>query len=257
MVGRDSGRDESRRSGPSAVHGSTSHDDAGNDARSSPPTGRLEGLKLLHSQLQSRGACFHVFTSSIFSRVRAPTGSLAPGSPPATTSIVAGVDAGDATRRAQGAARLTRDQGIRDDTSVEKLAGLRALFAADGTVTAGNSSSINDRALARGLGRPHHRPRCARARPPRRGRRRRRDLHRRRAGSRRGPRTLRPGTGLATRARSRGRPRVRPARARRSSRPARSSRRRNPGRMPRRRARSSRRPAPTLLTADTARRRSS
>lgn len=60
---------------------------------------------------------------------------------------------------------LTRDEGIRDDASVEKLAGLRALFAADGTVTAGNSSSINDRALARGLGRPHHRPRCARARP--------------------------------------------------------------------------------------------
>jgi acetyl-CoA acetyltransferase family protein len=45
---------------------------------------------------------------------------------------------------------LTRDEGIRDDTSVEKLAGLKALFAADGagTVTAGNSSSINDGASA-------------------------------------------------------------------------------------------------------------
>ena len=45
-------------------------------------------------------------------------------------------------------AELARDEGIRDDTSVERLAGLRALFAADGTVTAGNSSSINDGASA-------------------------------------------------------------------------------------------------------------
>jgi acetyl-CoA acetyltransferase family protein len=45
---------------------------------------------------------------------------------------------------------LPRDEGIRADTSLEKLAGLRALFAADGagTVTAGNSSSINDGAAA-------------------------------------------------------------------------------------------------------------
>lgn len=47
-------------------------------------------------------------------------------------------------------AELARDEGIRDDTSVEKLAGLPALFAADGegTVTAGNSSPINDGASA-------------------------------------------------------------------------------------------------------------
>ncbi|MFT4307275.1 MAG: thiolase family protein [Microbacterium sp.] len=47
-------------------------------------------------------------------------------------------------------AELARDEGIRDDTSVEKLAGLKALFAADGggTVTAGNSSPINDGAAA-------------------------------------------------------------------------------------------------------------
>ena len=52
-------------------------------------------------------------------------------------------------------AELVRDEGIRDDTSVEKLAGLKALFAADGsgTVTAGNSSSINDGASALLLGR--------------------------------------------------------------------------------------------------------
>jgi acetyl-CoA acetyltransferase family protein len=52
-------------------------------------------------------------------------------------------------------AELARDEGIRDDTSAEKLAGLRALFAADGagTVTAGNSSPINDGASAVLLGR--------------------------------------------------------------------------------------------------------
>lgn len=49
-------------------------------------------------------------------------------------------------------AELARDEGIRDDTSLEKLGTLRALFAADGTVTAGNSSPINDGASAVLLG---------------------------------------------------------------------------------------------------------
>ncbi|MEQ6898004.1 thiolase family protein [Microbacterium sp. KR10-403] len=51
-------------------------------------------------------------------------------------------------------AELARDEGIRDDTSLEKLGKLRALFASDdaGTVTAGNSSSINDGASAVLLG---------------------------------------------------------------------------------------------------------
>ena len=49
-------------------------------------------------------------------------------------------------------AELTRDEGIRDGSTVEKLAGLRALFVEDGTVTAGNSSSINDGASAVLLG---------------------------------------------------------------------------------------------------------
>ena len=49
-------------------------------------------------------------------------------------------------------AALSRDEGIRDDTTLEKLGGLRALFAADGTVTAGNSSPINDGASAVLLG---------------------------------------------------------------------------------------------------------
>lgn len=43
---------------------------------------------------------------------------------------------------------LAMDEGIRIDTTTDKLAGLRALFAKDGSVTAGNSSSINDGAAA-------------------------------------------------------------------------------------------------------------
>lgn len=47
-------------------------------------------------------------------------------------------------------AELSRDEGIRDGTTVERLATLRPLFApvGSGTVTAGNSSSINDGAAA-------------------------------------------------------------------------------------------------------------
>jgi len=48
---------------------------------------------------------------------------------------------------------LARDEGIRDDSSVDKLAGLKPLFAADGSVPAGNSSPINDGASAVLLGR--------------------------------------------------------------------------------------------------------
>ena len=43
---------------------------------------------------------------------------------------------------------LARDEGIRENTTLEQLASLRALFAAAGTVTAGNASSINDGASA-------------------------------------------------------------------------------------------------------------
>ena len=39
---------------------------------------------------------------------------------------------------------VSRDECIRPDTSLEKLAGLRAVFRKDGTVTAGNSSPMND-----------------------------------------------------------------------------------------------------------------
>ncbi|MBV0894603.1 acetyl-CoA C-acetyltransferase [Microbacterium sp. NC79] len=43
---------------------------------------------------------------------------------------------------------LTRDEGVRPETTTETLAGLRAAFAKDGTITAGNSSQISDGASA-------------------------------------------------------------------------------------------------------------
>lgn len=44
--------------------------------------------------------------------------------------------------------RITRDEGVRPDTTVETLAGLRAAFAEGGSITAGNSSQISDGASA-------------------------------------------------------------------------------------------------------------
>ncbi|WP_322411999.1 acetyl-CoA C-acetyltransferase [Microbacterium invictum] len=43
---------------------------------------------------------------------------------------------------------VTADEGIRPETTVETLAGLRPAFAKDGTITAGNSSQISDGASA-------------------------------------------------------------------------------------------------------------
>jgi acetyl-CoA acetyltransferase family protein len=43
---------------------------------------------------------------------------------------------------------LTRDEGIRADSSLEKLAKLKPAFVKDGTVTAGNASPLNDGAAA-------------------------------------------------------------------------------------------------------------
>ncbi|EHR60438.1 thiolase family protein [Saccharomonospora cyanea] len=43
---------------------------------------------------------------------------------------------------------LRRDEGVRPDTSPEKLAKLKAVFRADGTVTAGNASPLSDGASA-------------------------------------------------------------------------------------------------------------
>jgi acetyl-CoA acetyltransferase family protein len=51
-------------------------------------------------------------------------------------------------RDADGPPLLERDESIRPDTSLEKLARLRPAFRPDGTVTAGNSSPLNDGAAA-------------------------------------------------------------------------------------------------------------
>ena len=44
--------------------------------------------------------------------------------------------------------RLTRDEAIREDTSLERLAALRPAFRPEGTVTAGNASPLSDGAAA-------------------------------------------------------------------------------------------------------------
>ncbi|WP_159830169.1 acetyl-CoA C-acetyltransferase [Arthrobacter sp. 9AX] len=43
---------------------------------------------------------------------------------------------------------VSTDEGVRPNTSVESLAGLRAAFVTDGTITAGNSSPLSDGAAA-------------------------------------------------------------------------------------------------------------
>ena len=47
---------------------------------------------------------------------------------------------------------VTRDESIRADTTAQKLAALKPAFTKDGTVTAGNSSPINDGAIATLIG---------------------------------------------------------------------------------------------------------
>ncbi len=47
---------------------------------------------------------------------------------------------------------LARDEGVRSDSSIEKLSKLKPAFAKDGTVTAGNASSLNDGAAALWIG---------------------------------------------------------------------------------------------------------
>lgn len=47
-----------------------------------------------------------------------------------------------------GETRITSDEGVRPDTTVEALAALRPAFSTDGTITAGSSSQISDGAAA-------------------------------------------------------------------------------------------------------------
>jgi len=48
----------------------------------------------------------------------------------------------------RGSVTISTDDGVRPDTTVEVLAGLRPAFSKDGTITAGNSSQITDGAAA-------------------------------------------------------------------------------------------------------------
>jgi acetyl-CoA acetyltransferase family protein len=55
----------------------------------------------------------------------------------------------DYVMRVQGpSGTVKRDESIRADTTADKLAGLKPAFTKDGTVTAGNSSPVNDGAIA-------------------------------------------------------------------------------------------------------------
>ena len=51
-------------------------------------------------------------------------------------------------QRRGDAVRVTRDEGVRPDTTLESLAKLRPAFAKDGSITAGNASQISDGASA-------------------------------------------------------------------------------------------------------------
>lgn len=48
----------------------------------------------------------------------------------------------------KGTVAITRDEGVRPDTTLEGLSGLRTAFSKDGVLTAGNSSQISDGAAA-------------------------------------------------------------------------------------------------------------
>lgn len=54
----------------------------------------------------------------------------------------------DVPGKGDSVTRILRDEGIRPDTTVEALSRLRPAFRDDGTITAGNASTINDGACA-------------------------------------------------------------------------------------------------------------
>lgn len=54
----------------------------------------------------------------------------------------------DVPQRRGEPVRVTKDEGVRPDTTVDTLAGLRAAFVEGGSITAGNSSPISDGASA-------------------------------------------------------------------------------------------------------------
>ena len=65
----------------------------------------------------------------------------------AETTVLTGEQVGN-RKRPGPEGGVSSDEGVRSDTSVEKLGKLRAVFGKDGTVTAGNASQISDGAAA-------------------------------------------------------------------------------------------------------------
>ncbi len=61
-----------------------------------------------------------------------------------TAAVVKDAESGDVT----GSVTVTRDEGVRADTTPAGLAKLKPAFASDGTTTAGNSSQVSDGAAA-------------------------------------------------------------------------------------------------------------
>jgi len=64
-----------------------------------------------------------------------------------TMSVTLGSSSSRDAKRSAGST-LTRDEGIRPDTTAEGLSNLKSAFRADGTVTAGNASMLSDGAAA-------------------------------------------------------------------------------------------------------------
>lgn len=62
--------------------------------------------------------------------------------------FAAEIAAVDVPQRRGEPVRVDADEGIRPETTVESLAGLRPAFATDGTITAGNASPLTDGAAA-------------------------------------------------------------------------------------------------------------
>ena len=121
----------------------------------------------------------------------------------ATSSPTRPGTAASTTRGSSPVEDFARDEGIRADSTLEKLAKLKPAFVKDGTVTAGNASPLNDGASARAGrqrgGRAEGRPRADRPdRRPRHVRRRPRHL-RHRPGRGRQPRARRARASAGTR----------------------------------------------------------
>jgi acetyl-CoA C-acetyltransferase len=87
----------------------------------------------------------------VLSAVRTPVGRSGgglSGTRPDALAVRAAAEAGRFDAELVPVGDVTRDEHPRPDTSAEKLATLKPAFRRDGSVTAGNSSGLNDGAAA-------------------------------------------------------------------------------------------------------------